>query len=182
MDELDADRAETGGVTIPAARAATDAAAPSEVPRHATGWRGRLRRPSAADAAVTAEATGDATPWRGRLGGPSAVDAAAGLITALFSVPEGMAYAAMAGFDPAAGLYTGVWPAVVGSLLAQTPLMVTTLTSAIALTSGGALRQARLDPTVPGNVAALTLLVALAMALFALLRLGSLLRLVPAGL
>ncbi|MDH6143614.1 SulP family sulfate permease [Kitasatospora sp. GP30] len=178
MDELDADRVETGDVTIPAARVATDAAAQTG---HGTGRRGRLRGPSAADAAVTGATTGDATPWRDRLGGPSAADAAAGLITALFSVPEGMAYAAMAGFDPAAGLYTGVWPAVVGSLLAQTPLMVTTLTSAIALTSGGALRQARLDPTVPGNVAALTLLVALAMALFALLRLGSLLRLVPAG-
>ncbi|MCC9310601.1 SulP family inorganic anion transporter [Kitasatospora sp. RB6PN24] len=135
---------------------------------------------AAADPAAT-DPVQPATGGHRRWPGLSPVDVVAGLITALFSVPEGMAYAAMAGFPPGSGLYTGVWPAVVGSLLARTPLMVTTLTSAIALTSRGALRQARLDPALPGNVAALTLLVALAMVLFALLRLGSLLRLVSAG-
>lgn len=108
-------------------------------------------------------------------------EVSAGLITALFSVPEGMAYAAIAGFDPVTGLSAGMLPAVLGSLLARTALMVTTLTSAIALTSRAAFQQAHLDPAVPGNVAALTLLVALAMAGFAVLRLDVLLRLVSPG-
>ncbi|MFI9274936.1 SulP family inorganic anion transporter [Kitasatospora sp. NPDC052896] len=117
-------------------------------------------------------------------GAPAAgalADSAAGLITALFSVPEGMAYAAIAGFSPASGLYTGVLPAITGSLLCRTPLMITTLTSAIALTSRTALQNARLDPANPADVAALTLTVALAMAAFALLRMGALLRMVSAG-
>ncbi|MFD8705451.1 SulP family inorganic anion transporter [Kitasatospora sp. NPDC059648] len=105
----------------------------------------------------------------------------AGLIVALFSVPEGMAYAAIAGFDPAAGLYAGVVPAVVGALLCRSVLMVTTLTSAIALTSQEVLAQAHLDPADGANVAALALLVGVAMAVFALLRLGSALRLVCGG-
>ncbi|MFF7633229.1 SulP family inorganic anion transporter [Kitasatospora sp. NPDC008050] len=112
---------------------------------------------------------------------PALGDLLAGGITALFSVPEGMAYAAIAGLAPGSGLSSGVWPAVVGSLLARTPLMITTLTSAIALTSGNALRHAHLDPTRPANVAALTLLVAAAMALFALLGLGSALRGISLG-
>ncbi|MGF1427996.1 SulP family inorganic anion transporter [Kitasatospora sp. LaBMicrA B282] len=118
--------------------------------------------------------------WR-RVGSAVGADGAAGLVVALFSVPEGMAYAAMGGFAPGAGLCTGVWPAVLGSLLVRTPLMITTLTSAIALTSRGALAHARLDPADPGNVAALTLLVALAMAAFAVLRLDLLLRTLSAG-
>ncbi|MCC9311410.1 SulP family inorganic anion transporter [Kitasatospora sp. RB6PN24] len=137
-----------------------------------------LRVP-AARAAV--EAMPGSGRWRGRPTTAGAVDVVAGLVTALFSAPQGMAYAAMVGFDAEAGLYAGVWPSIVGSLLVRTPLMVTTLTSAIALTARGALRHAHLDPAVPGNVAALTLMVALAMVLFTVLRLGSLLRLVPGG-
>ncbi|WP_329468449.1 SulP family inorganic anion transporter [Streptomyces sp. NBC_01431] len=115
---------------------------------------------------------------RGWLGRPARADVSAGAITALFSVPEGMAYAAIAGFNPVAGLYAGAVPAVVGSVFARTALMVTTLTSAIALTSRSALLASGLDPMDPANVAALTVAVGVCMALFALLRLGSLLRLV----
>lgn len=113
--------------------------------------------------------------WLGR---PTRADAQSGAVTALFSVPEGMAYAAIAGFSPLAGLYAGAVPAVVGSLFARTTLMVTTLTSAIALTARTALSDAGLDPTDPSCVASLTLLVGVCMALFAALRLGLLLRLV----
>ncbi|GGU17826.1 hypothetical protein GCM10010289_44340 [Streptomyces violascens] len=119
-------------------------------------------------------ARGGSGRWGSR--GPAGADVTAGVIVALFSVPEGMAFAAIAGLDPAAGLYSGVVPAVVGSLLAGTPLMVTTLTSAIALSSQEALGNARLDPSDPRNLAALTLLVGLAMAVFALVRLGAVFR------
>ncbi|MEU9047738.1 MULTISPECIES: SulP family inorganic anion transporter [unclassified Kitasatospora] len=116
-----------------------------------------------------------------RRAGVWAGEVRAGVIVALFSVPEGMAYAAIAGFDPAAGLYAGVVPAVVGALLCRSVLMVTTLTSAIALTSQEVLIEAHLDPSDGANVAALALSVGVAMAVFALLRLGSALRLVCGG-
>ena len=69
------------------------------------------------------------------LGRPRFRDVIAGLVTGLFSIPEGMAYASIGGFNPVAGLYSGVVSTIVGSLFARTVLMVTTLTSAFALTS-----------------------------------------------
>ncbi|MQY17749.1 putative sulfate transporter [Nocardia sp. RB20] len=94
------------------------------------------------------------------------------MATGLFSIPEGMAYASIGGFNPVAGLYAGIVPPILGSLAAPTVLMVTTLTSAIALTSQAVLSDAGLDPHAAGNVAALTLLVGVIMALMAGLRLG----------
>ncbi|WP_406059800.1 SulP family inorganic anion transporter [Streptomyces sp. NBC_01077] len=110
---------------------------------------------------------------RRRLGRPKAADVGSGLVTGLFSIPEGMAYAALAGFNPVAGLYAGVVPAIVGSLTARTVLMVTTLTSAIALTSQSVLSDAGLDAKDPGNIATLTLLAGLVMLLMGVLRLGA---------
>jgi sulfate permease, SulP family len=107
-----------------------------------------------------------------RVGGPTPADVSSGLVTGLFSIPEGMAYASIGGFNPVAGIYAGVWPTVIGSAFARTVLMVTTLTSAIALTSRSVLVDAGLDPTKAGNVAALTLMVGVVMLLFGLLRLG----------
>jgi SulP family sulfate permease len=107
-----------------------------------------------------------------RLGRPRAADLTSGMVTGLFSIPEGMAYAAIAGFNPVAGLYAGVVPPVLGSLTAPTVLMVTTLTSAIALTGQSVLADAGLDPHQAGNVAALTLMVGAIMLLMGLLRLG----------
>ncbi|MFJ5138615.1 SulP family inorganic anion transporter [Streptomyces sp. NPDC088707] len=95
-----------------------------------------------------------------------------GLVTGLFSIPEGMAYAAIAGFNPVAGLYAGVVPAIVGSLTSRTVLMVTTLTSALALTSQSVLSDAGLDPKDAGNVATLTLMAGMVMLLMGVLRLG----------
>ncbi|MER5965698.1 SulP family inorganic anion transporter [Streptomyces sp. NPDC002057] len=109
----------------------------------------------------------------GRLGRPTASDVSSGAVTGLFSIPEGMAYAAIAGFNPVAGLYAGVVPAIVGSLTSRTVLMVTTLTSAIALTSQSVLADAGLDPKDAGNVATLTLLVGVVMLLMGVLRLGA---------
>ncbi|MEU3396460.1 SulP family inorganic anion transporter [Streptomyces filamentosus] len=109
---------------------------------------------------------------RRRLGRPKPADVGSGLVTGLFSIPEGMAYAAIAGFNPVAGLYAGVVPAIVGSLTSRTVLMVTTLTSALALTSQSVLSDAGLDPKDAGNVAALTLMAGLVMLLMGVLRLG----------
>ncbi|UKJ66056.1 SulP family inorganic anion transporter [Cellulosimicrobium cellulans] len=95
------------------------------------------------------------------------------MVTGLFSIPEGMAYASIAGFNPVAGLYAGVAPAIVGSLTARTVLMITTLTSAIALTSQSVLAAAGLDPTDPANVATLTIMVGLVMLVLGALRLGA---------
>ncbi|MFD4373383.1 SulP family inorganic anion transporter [Streptomyces sp. NPDC058486] len=107
------------------------------------------------------------------LGRPTASDVSSGAVTGLFSIPEGMAYAAIAGFNPVAGLYAGVVPAIVGSLTSRTVLMVTTLTSAIALTSQSVLSDAGLDPKDAGNVALLTVMVGAVMLLMGALRLGA---------
>ncbi|MFD6762289.1 SulP family inorganic anion transporter [Streptomyces roseolus] len=108
-----------------------------------------------------------------RLGRPTGSDVGSGAVTGLFSIPEGMAYAAIAGFNPVAGLYAGVVPAIVGSLTSRTVLMVTTLTSAIALTSQSVLSDAGLDAKDAGNIALLTVMVGAVMLLMGVLRLGA---------
>ncbi|MBW5249976.1 SulP family inorganic anion transporter [Streptomyces sp. P01-B04] len=108
-----------------------------------------------------------------RLGRPTPSDVSSGAVTGLFSIPEGMAYAAIAGFNPVAGLYAGVVPAIVGSLTSRTVLMVTTLTSAIALTSQSVLSDAGLDPKDAGDIALLTVMVGAVMLLMGVLRLGA---------
>ncbi|WP_405135263.1 SulP family inorganic anion transporter [Nocardia sp. NBC_01388] len=109
---------------------------------------------------------------RTKLGRPSKSDVTAGMATGLFSIPEGMAYASIAGFNPVMGLYAGVVPPILGSLTSSTVLMVTTLTSAIALTGQSALSDAGLDPQDGGNIAALGIMVGAIMLIMGLLRLG----------
>jgi SulP family sulfate permease len=108
-----------------------------------------------------------------RLGRPTPRDVLAGLVTGLFSIPEGMAYASIGGFNPVAGIYAGIVPGIIGSLFARTVLMVTTLTSAIALTSRSVLQDAGLDPAQPANIAALAIIVGVVMLIFGLLKFGS---------
>ncbi|WP_406193172.1 SulP family inorganic anion transporter [Kitasatospora sp. NBC_01560] len=135
--------------------------------------RARLRSAAASvTASVTATIAGRVRSLPARLGRPKPADLTAGVVTGLFSIPEGMAYAAIGGFNPIAGLYSGVVPPILGSLTAPTVLMITTLTSAIALTGQSVLSDAGLDPHDPGNVAALTVLVGVIMLLLGLLRLG----------
>ena len=82
-----------------------------------------------------------------RMGRPAWRDVIAGLVTGLFSIPEGMAYASIGGFNPVAGLYSGMTSTIVGSLFARSVLMVTTLTSALALSlRRSVLKAAGLDP------------------------------------
>ena len=101
-----------------------------------------------------------------------------GLVTGLFSIPEGMAYASIGGFNPVSGLYAGMIPTLVGSFFARTVLMVTTLTSAIALSSQSVLKSAGLDPAKPGNIAALMLCVGVVMLVLGLLRGGAIMNFV----
>ncbi len=96
-----------------------------------------------------------------------------GFVTGLFSIPEGMAYASIGGFAAPLGLWSGVVPTIVGSIFSRTVLMVTTLTSAIALSSQSVLAGAGLDPGDTGALATLTLLVGLVMLVMGLLELGS---------
>jgi sulfate permease, SulP family len=113
-----------------------------------------------------------------RLGRPTFRDAIAGLVTGLFSIPEGMAYASIGGFNPVAGLYSGMVSTIVGSVFARTVLMVTTLTSALALSSRSVLAESGLDPADPRNVAALGLVVGVVMLVFGLLKFGSIMNFV----
>ncbi|MFE2913602.1 SulP family inorganic anion transporter [Kitasatospora indigofera] len=113
-----------------------------------------------------------AGPPRPPFGRPTTADVTSGFVTGLFSIPEGMAYAAIGGFNPVAGLFSGVVPAIVGSLTARTVLMVTTLTSAIALTAQSVLDEAGLDPLDPGNVALISVMAGVVMLLMGLLRFG----------
>ena len=55
-----------------------------------------------------------------------------GFATGLFSIPEGMAYAQLAGVNPVYGLYSRI-------------LMMSTLTSAIALSTGSVLQNAGIE-------------------------------------
>ncbi len=113
-----------------------------------------------------------------RLGRPTPRDVLAGLVTGLFSIPEGMAYASIGGFNPVVGLYSGVVPGIMASVFARTVLMVTTLTSAIALSSRSVLKESGLDPTDPANVAALAVVVGVVMLIFGLLRFGAIMNFV----
>ena len=60
-------------------------------------------------------------------------DVAAGFSTGLFSIPEGMAYATLAGVNPVYGLYSGMVATFVAAMTTGTILVISTLTSAIAL-------------------------------------------------
>lgn len=115
---------------------------------------------------------------RARIGRPRSRDVLAGLVTGLFSIPEGMAYAAIAGFNPVTALYSGMVPGIVGALFSRTVLMVTTLTSSLALTSHSVLTAAGLRPDDPANIAALTVVVGAVMLVFGLLRFGSIMNFV----
>lgn len=141
----------------------------------------RFRAAGLADVAVLLRVTDGRSRVRtvlAGLGRPRPRDAFAGLVTGLFSIPEGMAYASIGGFNPVAGLYSGMLSTILGSVFARTVLMVTTLTSALALSSRSVLTAAGLDPGDPANVAALALVVGAVMLLFGLLKFGAIMNFV----
>ncbi len=146
------------------------------MPRFATVARGKVG--TVTDAAGQPKPVGSGARALTSLGRPRFRDVIAGLVTGLFSIPEGMAYASIGGFNPVAGLYSGVVATIVGSALARTVLMVTTLTSALALSSRSVLTDAGLDPADPANIAALAFVVGLVMLVFGLLKFGSIMNFV----
>lgn len=96
-----------------------------------------------------------------------------GLATGLFSIPEGMAYAQLAGVNPIYGLYSGIVAVIVASLSTGTILMMSTLTSAIALATGSVLTNAGIqDSQMPQALFTITFLVGAIMFVLGLARLG----------
>jgi SulP family sulfate permease len=102
-------------------------------------------------------------------------DLVSGFSTGLFSIPEGMAYAQLAGVNPVYGLYSGMVATLVAALSTGTILMISTLTSAIALSTASVLSEAGIDPNAnPNALFTVTLLVGVYMFVAGLLRLGKL--------
>ena len=97
-----------------------------------------------------------------------------GLATGLFSIPEGMAYAQLAGVNPVYGLYSGIVATIVASLTTGTILMMSTLTSAIALATGSVMMTAGIQSSqMPAALFTITFLVGVTMFVLGLARLGS---------
>ncbi|MGW8251059.1 MAG: SulP family inorganic anion transporter [Anaerolineales bacterium] len=97
-----------------------------------------------------------------------------GLATGLFSIPEGMAYAQLANVNPIYGMYSGIVATIVSSLSTGTILMMSTLTSAIALATGSVLQTANVQSSqMPGALFTITFLVGAIMFLLGIARLGS---------
>jgi SulP family sulfate permease len=97
-----------------------------------------------------------------------------GLATGLFSIPEGMAYAQLANVNPLYGMYSGIVATIVASLTTGTVLMISTLTSAIALATGSVLESANLQSSqLPQALFTITFLVGAIMFLLGIARLGS---------
>ena len=103
-----------------------------------------------------------------------AANVLSGLATGLFSIPEGMAYAQLAGVNPVYGLYSGIVATIVSSMTTGTVLMMSTLTSAIALATGSVLSTAGIqDSQLPTALFTITFLTGAIMFVLGLLRLGS---------
>ena len=97
-----------------------------------------------------------------------------GLATGLFSIPEGMAYAQLANVNPIYGMYSGVVATIAGSLTTGSILMISTLTSAIALATGSVMQQANIQSSqMPQALFTITFLVGAIMFLLGIARLGS---------
>ena len=101
-------------------------------------------------------------------------DLTARFTTGLFSIPEGMAYAKLLGVNPVYGLYSSMAATIVASLSTGTVLMISTLTSAIAICTGSVIQHAGIDvASHPQALFTITFLVGAIMFLMGLLRLGS---------
>ena len=101
-------------------------------------------------------------------------DVISGFATGLFSVPEGMAYAQIAGVNPVYGLYSGMVATLTAALTTGTILMISTLTSAIAIATASVIDSAGLDSSDPSALFTITLMVGATMFILGILRLGSL--------
>jgi MFS superfamily sulfate permease-like transporter len=108
------------------------------------------------------------TPKRGGIG-----NIIGGFVAGLYSVPEGIGYASLAGVNPMLGIYSGMVPVAVAAAATGSVLMMSTLTSAIALTMGGILDETGFTGgQVSQAVFTMALLAGLIMAALGLLKLG----------
>lgn len=106
-------------------------------------------------------------------GGVLRSDLVSGFATGLFSIPEGMAYAQLAGVNPLYGLYSGIVATIISSLTTGTVLMISTLTSAIALSTASVMQVAGIQNSqMPQALFTITFLVGATMFIMGLLRLG----------
>ena len=100
-------------------------------------------------------------------------DIVGGFVAGLYSVPEGIGYASLAGINPMFGIYAGMVPVAIAAAMTGSVLMMSTLTSAIALTTGGILDgSGYIADQIPQAVFTLTLLAGLVMAVLGALKLG----------
>lgn len=96
-----------------------------------------------------------------------------GVVAGLYSVPEGIGYAQLAGLNPMYGIYSGMIPVAVAAAATGSVLMMSTLTSAIALTTGGVLTSAGITSAQTSQAAfTLALMSGLAMTILGILKLG----------
>jgi SulP family sulfate permease len=97
-----------------------------------------------------------------------------GFVAGLYSVPEGIGYASLAGISPMLGIYSGMVPVAIAAAFTGSVLMMSTLTSAIALTMGGILDEAGYTGAqVPQAVFTMALLAGLLMVALGALKLGT---------
>ncbi len=100
-------------------------------------------------------------------------DIGSGFATGLFSIPEGMAYAKLAGVNPLYGLYAGMVATITSALTTGTVLMISTLTSAIAISTASVMQNANIQNSqMPAALFTVTFLVGVTMFIMGLLRLG----------
>lgn len=107
--------------------------------------------------------------------GPSGIlrDALGGLVAGLYSIPEGIGYAQLAGLPPMLGVYSGMAPVAAGALTTGSVLMITTFTSAIALTTEGVLEGHDLTNNTQA-VFTISLVAGIVMVLLGVFKLGKL--------
>lgn len=122
-------------------------------------------------------ALSETTPKSESGGGAWRKDILAGLINAVVSVPDGLASAALAGVNPIYGLYTSIAAPITGSLLVSAQLMQISTTSASALAAGQAIGNYPAEQR-DGALFLLVVLVGIFLLVFALLKLGQLVRFV----
>ncbi|HET8930445.1 MAG TPA: SulP family inorganic anion transporter [Acidimicrobiales bacterium] len=100
-------------------------------------------------------------------------DVVGGFVAGLYSVPEGIGYASLAGINPMFGIFAGMVPVTVAAATTGSVLMMSTLTSAIALTLAGVLDEGSFAPDQIGRaVLTMTLLAGVIMVVLGALKLG----------
>ena len=108
----------------------------------------------------------------GRRGGVVG-NAVGGFVAGLYSVPEGIGYASLAGVSPMFGIYSGMVPVAVAAATVGSLLMMSTLTSAIALTMAGILDEVGYSSDqIPQAVVTMSLLAGAIMLVLGVLKLG----------